>query len=153
VLCLDPDVVVSETRQPRLNELLATRPFGLVAPELGGEDAGDERRTTGDGRKLLDNANFFAHTRGFSAHKRRRRGAVTEWKTAGSAGGASRLSRGIPRTWGIRSALFLYYEDRDLSRCYRNANMPVRTTKVISGATIHAPPRKLTGCAPGRWLA
>src|SRR5207245_1507082 len=82
VLFLNPDVVVTAVDRGRLEQLLATRPFGLVAPAFEGE--GDRRRPenswTGE---------YFAHTfetlrpREWRRGARHYQGAKAAWVSGG----------------------------------------------------------------------
>jgi N-acetylglucosaminyl-diphospho-decaprenol L-rhamnosyltransferase len=132
VLFLNPDAVVTAVRQQRLHKLLATRPFGLVAPDLQGE--ADRRRAENSWTR-----DFFAHTlETFRPREWRRSGGRHSADNAWVSGAMLLVSREeFLELGGFDPRFFLYYEDRDLSRRYRNANLPVRTTEAISGR--HAP--------------
>jgi GT2 family glycosyltransferase len=132
VLFLNPDVVVTAVRQRRLDALLATRPLGLVAPDLEGEV--DRRRAENSWTR-----DFFAHTlETFRPREWRRPGGRHSADDAWVSGAMLLVSREeFLKLGGFDPRFFLYYEDRDLSRRYRNANLPVRTTEAISGR--HAP--------------
>jgi N-acetylglucosaminyl-diphospho-decaprenol L-rhamnosyltransferase len=132
LLFLNPDAVVTGVDNPRLEELLASHPFGLVAPVLEGEE--DRRRAEGSWR-----AEYFAHT--FSILRPR------EWRPRhrfDNKGGATWVSAAMLlvsrdeflQLGGFDPRFFLYYEDRDLSRRYQNAGLPIDTTDVIRGRHI-----------------
>jgi GT2 family glycosyltransferase len=153
VLFLNPDVVVTAIQRDRLRDLLAEQPFGLVAPAL--EDETDRRRTERSWR-----GEYLAMTFG-TVRPREWRGRSGHY-LRGFGGRAilpsreprlerrARHSRPSQRTWvsgalllvsrdeflnlgGFDPRFFLYYEDLDLSRRYRNANLPIRTTEVLWG--------------------
>jgi N-acetylglucosaminyl-diphospho-decaprenol L-rhamnosyltransferase len=131
VLFLNPDVVVTAVRQRRLHELLATRPFGLVAPDLEGEV--DRRRAENSWTR-----DFFAHTlETFRPREWRRPGGRHSADDAWVSGAMLLVSREeFLELGGFDPRFFLYYEDRDLSRRYRYANLPVLTTEAISGRHV-----------------
>jgi GT2 family glycosyltransferase len=129
VMFLNPDAVVTAVDRERLDRLLTTRPFGLVAPVFEGE--GDRRRPE---RSWAHE--YLAHTletlrphgwRGRASHYQRERAA---WVS----GGMLLVSRKeFLELNGFDPRFFLYYEDRDLSRRYTSANLPIRTTDSIRG--------------------
>jgi len=132
VLFLNPDVVVTAVHHDQLDQLVATRPFGLVAPDLEGEV--DRRRAENSWTR-----DFFAHTlETFRPREWRRPGGRHSANYAWVSGAMLLVSREeFLELGGFDPRFFLYYEDRDLSRRYRNANLPLRTTEAISGR--HAP--------------
>ena len=128
VLFLNPDVVLTAVRQEELHRLLATRSFGLVGSVLEGD--GDPRRAEESWTK-----EYFAHT--FETLRPREwRPAARRPKTDLSwvSGAMLLVSRKeFLELGGFDPRFFLYYEDRDLSRRYRAANLPVRTTEALRG--------------------
>jgi N-acetylglucosaminyl-diphospho-decaprenol L-rhamnosyltransferase len=133
VLFLNPDASVVAIDRERLDHLLAGRPFGLVAPLFDG--AGD-RRT----QETSWTADFLAHTlavlrpRELRSRPRRFRGGTAAiWVSGGMllVARTEFLGQG-----GFDPRFFLYYEDRDLSRRYRIANLPIRATDAIRGRHI-----------------
>jgi GT2 family glycosyltransferase len=129
VMFLNPDAVVTAVHRERLDRLLATRPFGLVAPAFEGE--GDRRRPESSwGRE------YFTHTlETLRPHGLRRRARhYQRERPAWVSGGMLLVSRKeFLGLGGFDPRFFLYYEDRDLSRRYRSANLPIRTTAAIRG--------------------
>jgi len=129
LLLLNPDAAVATVEHQKLHTLLATRPLGLVAPALEGD--GNRRRPEKPWTQ-----EYVAHT--FETLRPR------EWRRSDSRGRRARgawfsgamllVSRdeflGIG---GFDPRFFLYYEDRDLSRRYRMAGLPLRTTEAIRG--------------------
>jgi N-acetylglucosaminyl-diphospho-decaprenol L-rhamnosyltransferase len=129
ILFVNPDVVITGVSVEALRRLLATRPFGLVAPAF--EDEGDRRRAENSW-----SSEFFAHTfetlrpRGVHRRSPRHRSARAAWVS----GGLLLASRDeFLELGGFDPRFFLYYEDRDLSRRYRDANLPIRVTDAIRG--------------------
>jgi GT2 family glycosyltransferase len=129
VLFMNPDVVVTAVRDERLQELLATRPFGLVGPALEGE--WDRRRAEkswaaeylGQTVETLRPREWRHRTR---SHQRPQRAWIS--------GAMLLVSREeFLELGGFDPRFFLYYEDLDLSRRYRNVNLPIRTTEAIHG--------------------
>lgn len=129
LLFLNPDVVVTAVDSHRLNRLLAGQPFGLVAPAF--EDELDRRR-----RENSWAGEYFAHTlENVRPHEWRPRvRRSNETKAAWVSGGMLLVSRAeFLEVGGFDPRFFLYYEDRDLSRRYRNRNLPIRTTDAMRG--------------------
>jgi N-acetylglucosaminyl-diphospho-decaprenol L-rhamnosyltransferase len=129
VLFLNPDVVVTAVDRERLHELLDTRPFGLLAPTFEGE--GDQRQAENSWANEYV-AYTFATLRPSEWRPRvwRFRGTKARWVS----GAMLLVSRDeFLGLGGFDPRFFLYYEDRDLSHRYRDANLPIRTTGAIRG--------------------
>jgi N-acetylglucosaminyl-diphospho-decaprenol L-rhamnosyltransferase len=128
VLFLNPDAVVTAVHNDQLHQLVGTRPFGLVAPELEGET--DRLRAENSWTR-----EYFAHT--FEAFRPREwRRSAPRHRVANAWVSAAMLLVArdeFLELGGFDPRFFLYYEDRDLSRRYCNAKLPVRTTKAIRG--------------------
>jgi N-acetylglucosaminyl-diphospho-decaprenol L-rhamnosyltransferase len=132
VLFLNPDVTVEAVDEEALAGLLQEKPFGLVAPTLDGEAQLRLRRDgpwTGD---LLHHTIETLRPHEWSASDNHRPRGKDEraW-----VGGAMLLvdRQEFISVGRFDSRFFLYYEDRDLSRRYRRAGLPLRTTNAISG--------------------
>jgi N-acetylglucosaminyl-diphospho-decaprenol L-rhamnosyltransferase len=129
VLFVNPDVVITAVDEDELRTLVASRPFGLAAPAF--EDERDRRRAENTWP-----AEFLAHTfetlrpRGWRQRQHRYREGQAAWVSGGLllAARDEFLALG-----GFDPRFFLYYEDRDLSRRYRGANLPIRETNAIRG--------------------
>jgi N-acetylglucosaminyl-diphospho-decaprenol L-rhamnosyltransferase len=129
VLFINPDSVLDEVDRRRFEDLLTARPFGLVAPALEGEK--DRRRAENSWA-----AEYFAHT--FETlrprESRPRSRPYEETKAAWVSGALLLVAREeFLGLGGFDPRYFLYYEDRDLSRRYRDAGLPVRITDAIRG--------------------
>jgi N-acetylglucosaminyl-diphospho-decaprenol L-rhamnosyltransferase len=127
VLFLNPDVFVAAADADHVRTLLTTRPFGLVAPGFEGEGDRRIRENSWEGE-------YFAHTletlrpHGWDRRPRRERLMDRPWVSAGML----LVSRDeFHALGGFDPRFFLYYEDRDLSRRYRSASLPIRTTNAI----------------------
>jgi GT2 family glycosyltransferase len=126
---LNPDAAVAAVEYEGLDRLLDTRPFGIVAPTLEGE--GDRIRA--ENSWLRD---YFLHTlETLRPREWERRVRSYEGENGAWVSGAMLLvSRDeFLELGGFDRRFFLYYEDRDLSRRYRNANLPLRATETIRG--------------------
>jgi N-acetylglucosaminyl-diphospho-decaprenol L-rhamnosyltransferase len=129
VLFLNPDVFVTAIQRNRLCELLAEKPFGLVAPALEGET--DRRRAERSWR-----GEYLAQTIETIRPRewRRRAGRYRPSQRRWVSGALLLVSRDeFLNLGGFDPRFFLYYEDLDLSRRYRNANLPIRTTEALWG--------------------
>jgi N-acetylglucosaminyl-diphospho-decaprenol L-rhamnosyltransferase len=132
ILFLNPDVTVEAVDEQALADLLLVQPFGLVAPALDGEA---ELRLRTDGSWTGDLVHHTIETlrphEWSASHTRRPRGGNgPAW-----LGGAMLLvdRQEFINVGRFDSRFFLYYEDRDLSRRYRRAGLPLRTTNAIAG--------------------
>jgi GT2 family glycosyltransferase len=129
LLFLNPDANVVHVRADELGRVLAAEPFGLVAPSLDGED--DRRRA-----ETSWTVDYLSHTfetlrpRGWRPAPRRRRDERDVWVSGGMLL-ASRKE--FIELGGFDPRYFLYYEDRDLSRRYRGAKLPIRNTDALQG--------------------
>jgi N-acetylglucosaminyl-diphospho-decaprenol L-rhamnosyltransferase len=129
VLFLNPDTRVAEVDRNALGELLARRPFGLVAPWL--DDEHERRRI--ESHWLPD---LVLHTVGtLRPRESRPRVRHSSNDTRVWVGGAMLLvARDEFLTiGGFDPRFFLYYEDRDLSRRYRESGFPITTTDALRG--------------------
>jgi len=129
VLFLNPDAVVAGADVETLDVLLEARPFGLVGPALEGET---ERRRA----ESSWIAGYFTHTfETLRPRERRPRVRSSEEGTSAWVSGAMLLvsREEFLRLGGFDPRFFLYYEDRDLSRRYREAGLPILTTNAIRG--------------------
>jgi N-acetylglucosaminyl-diphospho-decaprenol L-rhamnosyltransferase len=132
VLFLNPDVTVEAVDEQALANLLQEQPFGLVAPALDGDAQLRLRRDgpwTGD---LIHHTIETLRPHEWNASHNRRPGGADEptW-----VGGAMLLvdRQEFISVGRFDSRFFLYYEDRDLSRRYRGAGLPPRTTNAMAG--------------------
>jgi N-acetylglucosaminyl-diphospho-decaprenol L-rhamnosyltransferase len=131
ILFLNPDVTLAAADADSLGRLLERRPFGLVAPTLDGES--DRRRAEEPWA-----ADLLAHTletlRPREAARARIRHPVGPDAPAWVGGAILLAAREeFDRLGGFDPRFFLYYEDRDLSRRYRQAGLPIGTTDALRG--------------------
>ena len=132
VLFLNPDAVVAAVDRGQLDRLLEARPFGQVAPALEGER--DRRRAE---NSLM--AEYFAHTfetlrpREWRPRVRLYEGAEPAWVSGAMLLVSREEFLGLG---GFDPRFFFCYEDRDLSRRYRDAGLPIRTTDAIRGRHV-----------------
>jgi hypothetical protein len=130
ILFLNPDTRIGPVDRDSLVQLVTRHPFGLVAPAFDDEP----ERLRADSHWLAD---LVSHT--FAMLRPR------EWRPP-----RIRHSRDGAHTWvgaamllvardeflafgGFDPRFFLYYEDRDLSRRYRESGFPVETTDALRG--------------------
>jgi N-acetylglucosaminyl-diphospho-decaprenol L-rhamnosyltransferase len=137
VLFVNPDVTLVSVRQEELEELLASRPFGLVPGRLV-DSTGAVRRE----RRLPEPsflADFLTHTvgmlrpRGLRLPKRPSRDSSDGWASAALLLAARDE---FERVGGFDPRFFLYYEDRDLCARYRTEDLPLRATDAIVGVHV-----------------
>jgi len=149
VLFLNPDVVVTAVDHERLDALLTESPFGLAAPAFIGER----------GRLRADRAwpsELLTHTLA-TLRPREWRGGRPRDDTGHSpwvAGALLLVSRAeFLDLGGFDRRFFLYYEDRDLSRRYRTADLRIRTTEAIRARHTQGTSSALDGlrAAPMAW--
>jgi GT2 family glycosyltransferase len=133
VLLLNPDVMITATGE--LGELLAEDgPLGLVVPSLAADGAAAPRPQMFRDRnwvvETLDNVVGSLWPRGWA-----RRRPYTDATEAGWASGAALLVRReeFATVGGFDERLFLYYEDRDLSKRYLQAGFRIVPTDAITG--------------------
>jgi N-acetylglucosaminyl-diphospho-decaprenol L-rhamnosyltransferase len=130
VLFLNPDTRVGDVDRDALVRLLARRPFGLVAPAF--DDEPERRRV--DSRwlpELISHAAAMLRPREWRPSRvRHARDGARAW-----VGAAMLLvARDEFLTLGgFDPRFFLYYEDRDLSRRYRESGLPIETTEALRG--------------------
>jgi N-acetylglucosaminyl-diphospho-decaprenol L-rhamnosyltransferase len=126
---LNPDAAVAAVEREQLDRLLGTRPFGLVAPALEGEGDLIQAENSWVGE-------YFVNTLGtLRPREWSRRNRPYEGENAAWVSGAMLLvsRHEFLELGGFDRRFFLYYEDRDLSRRYRNANLPLRATEAVRG--------------------
>jgi N-acetylglucosaminyl-diphospho-decaprenol L-rhamnosyltransferase len=129
LLFLNPDALLEVVDLGRLEQALARRPLGLVAPELDGE--ADRRRAENSWA-----AEYFAHTfetlrpSGWPRRPLRYDTSRAPWVSASMLLAARDE---FLEVGGFDERFFLYYEDRDLCRRYRRAGLPILTTDAIRG--------------------
>jgi GT2 family glycosyltransferase len=133
LLFLNPDVLVTRAEVAALEELLDSKPFGLAAPEPTEPSAGlmgaqSERHWLAD---WYDQTLATLRPRELRRRPTRHRRRAETW-LSGSILFASRVE--FLELGGFDPRFFLYYEDRDLSARYRDAGLPLRTTRALSGA-------------------
>ena len=126
---MNPDTTIAAVDRSRLDALLSTEPFGLVAPAL--DDDPDRWRTGTRWQK-----EYLSQTFGTLRPRelrRRDRGASGTWVSAAMllAARDEFLALG-----GFDPRFFLYYEDRDLCRRYRDAGLPISTTDSMRGSHV-----------------
>jgi N-acetylglucosaminyl-diphospho-decaprenol L-rhamnosyltransferase len=129
VLFLNPDTRVVDVDREALARLVTRRPFGLMAPAFD-----DEReRCRVESHWVLE---LVSHTlmtlrpREWRVRVRYPRDGGDKWVSGAMLIAAREefLTLG-----GFDPRFFLYYEDRDLSRRYRESGFPVETTDVLRG--------------------
>jgi GT2 family glycosyltransferase len=150
LLFLNPDTRVEEVDREGLAQLLTRRPFGLVAPTF--DDEPERRRL--ESHWVLELA---SHAAGMLRPREWRPPRVRHSQdgTRAWVGGAMLLANRdeFLKLGGFDPRFFLYYEDRDLSRRYRESGFPISTTQVLGGthqggasSTRHGP-----ATAPTAW--
>lgn len=136
-LLLNPDVVITRVDEPAVTALRRDRPFGLVAPLLTWE--GRRGGTVGAQAERHWLSDYFDHTvqtvtpRGLRHSRRAANGSAKPWASGAMLLVARDEFLGLG---GFDPRFFLYYEDRDLSARYRDAGLPIRTTKALAGHHI-----------------
>ncbi len=131
VLVINPDVVVSGADPQDLDELLKTRPFGLVSCECRhwGRLEAPVKVAWGWRRELAGALlAWFVKPRWFNPRRRPARRGEQGWVS----GAAFMFLRDEwERVGGFNEEIFLYYEDFDLSRRYRSCGLPLRGSSAI----------------------
>jgi GT2 family glycosyltransferase len=132
VLFFNPDAILSGVDDARLEQLLAGRPFGLVAPVLEGEK--DRRRAETSWRSdYIAQTFWMLRPRWWRPRHRLTRGPEATWVSAA----VLLVSRDeFLRLGGFDPRFFLYYEDRDLSQRYRDAGLPIGMTDILRGRHV-----------------
>src|SRR5918999_602008 len=137
ILFVNPDVTLSSVKHEALEDLLARRPFGLVAGRLVNA-TGTPRRE----RRLPEPswlADFYRHTvgmlrpRGLRLPVRLSRERPDGWASAALLLAARDE---FERVGGFDPRFFLYYEDRDLCARYRTAGLTLRATEAVVGVHL-----------------
>lgn len=134
VLFLNPDVRVVAADVAALAELTGRASLGLVAPLLSADGVAAPRhqvfRERGWIAETIDHVAGSLWPRGWSRGRPFAAAGEPGW-----ASGAALLVRGdeLERLGGFDERIFLYYEDRDLSRRYRQAGLAVTTTDALVG--------------------
>ena len=128
VLFLNPDTTIVAADETRLRALLERRPFGLVAPVL--EDEPQRWRPETSWRR-----DYVAHTFGTLRPRelRPRQKGHGSWVSAALLLVNREEFLGLG---GFDRRFFLYYEDRDLSRRYRDRGFPIETTDALRGSHV-----------------
>jgi N-acetylglucosaminyl-diphospho-decaprenol L-rhamnosyltransferase len=130
VLFLNPDVTIAAVDARKLADLLEVAPLGLVVPSSTSRFTFAERSWMREAASLT-----LGGLRPRELPVRDpRRGGRAEW-----ASGAALLVRvsEFLEVGTFDARYFMYFEDRDLSRRYRRAGLPVRTTAaVIAGHSL-----------------
>jgi len=132
VLLLNPDVELSAVEAVGLEHELARRPFGLCAPQV--QDVGAGGSTARHwARELVGHVLGPLRPQELPSLARTRRPGQRWWPF----GALLLIERDeFLRLGGFDRRFFLYYEDRDLSRRYREAGLPVRSTASIVGRHV-----------------
>jgi N-acetylglucosaminyl-diphospho-decaprenol L-rhamnosyltransferase len=137
ILFVNPDVTFASVAHEELEDLLAQRPFGLVAGRLvDGTGAPRRERRLPEPSWLAD---FLRHTvgmlrpQGLRLPLRLSRESRDGWASAALLLAARDE---FERIGGFDPRFFLYYEDRDLSARYRAARLPLRITDAVVGTHL-----------------
>jgi N-acetylglucosaminyl-diphospho-decaprenol L-rhamnosyltransferase len=137
ILFVNPDVTLASVAHEKLEDLLAQRPFGLVAGRLVDERGAAPRERPSPEpswpAEFLTLTVGMLRPRGLRMPLRLNRESPDGWASAALL----LVARGeFERLGGFDPRFFLYYEDRDLSARYREARLPLRVTDAFVGTHV-----------------
>ncbi len=140
LMFVNPDVCITAVDAARLNELAASRPFGLLAPRaLLAEDARNRELCM---RRILPwPCNVAREALGPVLPREvtlRLHAAINSPGKRSWLSGALLICERIEflKIGGFDESIFLYYEDQELSRRYTRYGLPLSVTDAIAGHHI-----------------